>query len=265
MMSAAAGDGRRIAQVSLHLCSPCEARAGRRRPRGRCIIRQRMFERFTERARRTLFFARYEASELGSVSIEPEHLLLGLIRDGTGPTAAIFARSAVSLESVRRQVEGRVAFRAKVATSVEIPFSAASKRVLQFATKEAEELSHNYIGPEHLLVGILHEEQSAAAAVLTENGLRLSGVREQVQRLLKEDAAGIELDRRTDFAEGFGVEPVGPPERRWHIGWTVGWTVHFREGAYWFHREGEAPEGPYCRRRDRPKRPRIRSLQEFVG
>ena len=79
-----------------------------------------MFERYTERARRVLFFARYEASQLGSVSIETEHLLLGLIREGKGLTSRIFARSEVALDSVRKEIEGRTVLREKVSTSVDI-------------------------------------------------------------------------------------------------------------------------------------------------
>ena len=112
-----------------------------------------MFERYTERARRVLFFARYEATQLGSTSIETEHLLLGLIREGKGLTSRIFARSHLSLESIRKEIEGRTVFREKVSTSVEIPFSAETKRVLQFAAEEADRLLHTYIGTEHLLLG----------------------------------------------------------------------------------------------------------------
>src|SRR4026207_406033 len=132
----------------------------------------RVFERYTERARRVLFFARYEASQLGSISIETEHLLLGLIREGKGLTSRLFARSHLSLESIRKEIEGRTVFREKVSTSVEIPFSAETKRVLQFAAEEADRLLHNYIGTEHLLLGILREERSVAATILMEKGMR---------------------------------------------------------------------------------------------
>src|SRR5256885_1832073 len=110
-----------------------------------------MFERYTERARRVLFFARYEASQLGSISIETEHLLLGLIREGKGLTSRIFARSHLSLENIRKEIEGRTVFREKVSTSVELPFSPETKRVLQFAAEEADRLLHNYIGTEDRL------------------------------------------------------------------------------------------------------------------
>ena len=145
-----------------------------------------MFERYTERARRGLFFARYEASQLGSITIETEHLLLGLIREGKGLTSRIFARAHFSLESIRKEVEGRRVFHEKVSTSVEIPFSIETKRVLQFAADEANKLTHNYIGTEHLLLGILCEEQSVAASILMEKGMRLQTVREDIVKLLNE-------------------------------------------------------------------------------
>ena len=145
-----------------------------------------MFERYTERARRVLFFARYEASQLGSISIETEHLLLGLIREGKGLTSRIFARSHLSLENIRKEIEGRTVFREKVSTSVEIPFSAETKHVLQFAAEEADRLLHNYIGTEHLLLGILREERSVAASILMEKGMRLNTVRDDIVQLLNE-------------------------------------------------------------------------------
>ena len=145
-----------------------------------------MFERYTERARRVLFFARYEASQLGSISIETEHLLLGLIREGKGLTSRIFARSHLSLETIRKEIEGRTVFREKVSTSVEIPFSTETKRVLQHAAEEADRLLHNYIGTEHLLLSILREDRSVAASILSEKGMRLSTVREDIVQLLNE-------------------------------------------------------------------------------
>ena len=145
-----------------------------------------MFERYTERARRVLFFARYEASQLGSVSIETEHLLLGLIREGKGLTSRIFARSEVVLDSVRKEIEGRSVLRERVSTSVDIPFSTETKRALQSAAEEADRLLHTYIGTEHLLLGLLREERSLAASILIGKGLRLNTVREDVVALLNE-------------------------------------------------------------------------------
>jgi len=145
-----------------------------------------VFERYTERARRVLFFARYEASQLGSQSIETEHLLLGLIREGKGLTSRIFARAHIALDGIRKEIEGRTIFREKMSTSAEIPFSAETKRALQFAAEEADQLLHSYIGTEHLLLGILREERSLAATILTDKGMRLATVRDDIVALLDE-------------------------------------------------------------------------------
>src|SRR5690349_21009903 len=102
-----------------------------------------MFERYTERARRVLFFARYEASEIGTGGIEPEHLLLGLIREHKGVAYRMLQQAQVSLERLRSDVTGRMSTPAeKLPTSVEVPFSGAAKRTLQFAAAEADRLAH---------------------------------------------------------------------------------------------------------------------------
>jgi len=147
-----------------------------------------MFERYTERARRVIFFARYEASQLGSNSIETEHLLLGLIREGKGLTSRIFSKSHLSMESIRKDIEGRALYRDKVSTSVDIPLSGESKRVLGYASEEAERMLHNYIGTEHILLGLMREEKSVAAGILGEKGMRLNSVREDIVSLLNEKA-----------------------------------------------------------------------------
>ncbi len=178
-----------------------------------------MFERYTERARRVLFFARYEASQLGSVSIETEHLLLGLIREGKGLMSRVLARSNVSAEALRKEVEGRTVYRAKVPPSDEIPFSAETKRALAFATEEADRLLHTYIGTEHLLLGILRAEQSLAASVLAGRGIRLGAVREDVVKSAHErppaPARGPEATLVAEFARdltaaagGYDLDPL---------------------------------------------------------
>jgi ATP-dependent Clp protease ATP-binding subunit ClpC len=148
-----------------------------------------MFERYTERARRVIFFARYEASQLGSTGIETEHLLLGLIREGKGLTSRIFAKSQLAMDSIRKEIENRSLYREKVSTSVDIPLSLESKRVLGYASEEAERMLHNYIGTEHILLGLLREEKCTAAGILGERGMRVSGVREDIVQLLNEKAS----------------------------------------------------------------------------
>jgi ATP-dependent Clp protease ATP-binding subunit ClpC len=140
-----------------------------------------MFERYTEKARRVIFFARYEACQYGSPFIETEHLLLGLLREDKA-LANRFLRSHGSLDSIRKQIEGRTTIRERVSTSVELPFSEEVKRVLRHAVEQAERMAHKHIGTEHLLLGILCEEKCFAAEILHERGLRLSTVREELVR-----------------------------------------------------------------------------------
>src|SRR5437879_5073685 len=144
-----------------------------------------MFERYTEKARRVIFFARYEASHFGSPHIETEHLLLGLVREDKALTNR-FLRSHASIESIRKQIEGRTQVREKTSTSVDLPLSQESKRVLAYAAEEAERLSHKHIGTEHLLLGLLREEKSFAAEILHERGLRLPTLREELSRVQAE-------------------------------------------------------------------------------
>ena len=146
-----------------------------------------MFERYTEKARRVIFFARYEASQFGSPYIETEHLLLGLLREDKALTNR-FLRSHASVESIRKQIEGHTTIREKVSTSVDLPLSNECKRVLAYAAEEAERLSHKHIGTEHLLLGLLREEKCFAAEILTERGLRLPAIREELQRTTQEKA-----------------------------------------------------------------------------
>ena len=144
-----------------------------------------MFERVSERARRVLFFARYEASQLGSMRIDTEHLLLGLIREPKGLTSRLFAAAGIALDDIRDEVLRRVPARSKTSTSAEILFSAAVERVLQHAAQEADRLLHDYVGTEHLLLGLL-TEHGVAADVLTSRGLRLDRVREQIVEILSD-------------------------------------------------------------------------------
>src|SRR5271154_1703553 len=140
-----------------------------------------MFERYTEKARRVIFFARYEASQFGSPYIETEHLLLGLLREDKA-LANRFLRSHAAIESIRKQIEAHTTIREKVSTSVDLPLSHECKRVLAYGAEEAERLNHKHIGTEHLLLGLLREEKCFAAEILHERGLRLSQVREEIQR-----------------------------------------------------------------------------------
>lgn len=136
-----------------------------------------MFERYTENARRAIFFARYEASQYGSPTIETEHLLLGLGREDRA-LASRFIRTPI--ESIRKEIESRIAIRERTSPSVEVPFSQECKRILNYAAEEAERLGHRNVGTEHLLLGILREDQCLGARILQAHEVTLSRVREEV-------------------------------------------------------------------------------------
>jgi ATP-dependent Clp protease ATP-binding subunit ClpC len=154
-----------------------------------------MFERYTEKARRVIFFARYEASQFGSPLIETEHLLLGIIREDKA-LANRFLRSQVA--SIRQQVESQTTAREKTSTSVDLPLSNESKRVLAYAGEEAERLAHKHIGTEHLFLGLLREEKCFAAQILMERSVRLSQVREELARKPHE---GTQVQRRSSVLD----------------------------------------------------------------
>lgn len=141
-----------------------------------------MFERYTEKARRVIFFARYEASQYGAVQIEAEHILLGLIREDKAIAQRFFNRAQASVESIRKDVEGRIVPRTRHPQSVDLPLSLEAKRVLAFAAEESERLGNRHIGTEHLLLGLLREENSLAAEILYERGIRLTDIRSDLLR-----------------------------------------------------------------------------------
>jgi ATP-dependent Clp protease ATP-binding subunit ClpC len=147
-----------------------------------------MFERYTEKARRVIFFARYEASQFGSPYIETEHLLLGLLREDKALTNR-FLRGHDQVEGIRKQIEDHTVVREKVSTSVDLPLSNEGKRVLAYAAEEAVRLSHQHIGTEHLLLGLLREENSFAAQLLKEHGVLLSQLREELAAVAHESAS----------------------------------------------------------------------------
>ena len=141
-----------------------------------------MFERYTEKARRVIFFARYEASTFGSPSIESEHMLLGLLREDKALTNR-FLQSSAAMESFRKQIENHRPVRERVPTSIDLPLSDESKRVLAYAGEEAEGLRHRHIGTEHLLMGLLREKKCFGAELLGERGVKLDEVREELRRV----------------------------------------------------------------------------------
>jgi ATP-dependent Clp protease ATP-binding subunit ClpC len=153
-----------------------------------------MFERFTDRARRVVVLAQEEARMLNHNYIGTEHILLGLIHEGEGVAAKALESLGISLEAVRQQVE-EIIGQGQQAPSGHIPFTPRAKKVLELSLREALQLGHNYIGTEHILLGLIREGEGVAAQVLVKLGADLNRVRQQVIQLLngyqsKEPAAG---------------------------------------------------------------------------
>ncbi|HVF48364.1 MAG TPA: ATP-dependent Clp protease ATP-binding subunit [Pyrinomonadaceae bacterium] len=142
-----------------------------------------MFERYTERSRRVIFFARYEALQYGSQTIAPEHILLGLMREDKTLSARFFPfRHVLTVDSIRRDVEERIVLRTRIPQTSELHLSGATKQILFYASDESRQLKNRHIGPEHLLLGIVREEKSVAAEILFGYGLRLSDIRDEMLR-----------------------------------------------------------------------------------
>ena len=158
-----------------------------------------MFERYTEKARRVIFFARYEASQFGSPCIETEHLLLGLLREDKALATRFLRSSAV--ESIREQIEHHTKIREQTSLSVDLPLSHECNRVLAFGAEEAERLNHKHIGTEHLLLGLLREEKCFAARMLLERGLEPTLVRMKIARQQPERSSVPPLRLQVRLAE----------------------------------------------------------------
>jgi uncharacterized protein (TIGR02246 family) len=140
-----------------------------------------MFERYTEKARRVIFFARYEASQYGSKTIETEHLLLGLFREDPALTRKFISEKG-GVQSMRDEIESQIMRGERISTSVEVPLSAECKRILNMAAEEAERLGSKSVGTEHLLLGTLREQDCLAARLLRERGLTVDGLRTDLNR-----------------------------------------------------------------------------------
>ena len=139
-----------------------------------------MFEGFTEQARRVLFFARYEAGQLGHASVESEALLLGLIREPEGVAGQLVAQPGISLERLRNELKSSALRRDEVSAPDTNGDGIEARRIVRLAAQEADRLLHNYVDAEHLLLGILRDEGSAAASILNAHGFRLNEVRDRI-------------------------------------------------------------------------------------
>ncbi len=166
-----------------------------------------MFERFTEKAIKVIMLAQEEARRLGHNFVGTEQILLGLIGEGTGVAAKVLKSMGVNLKDARIEVE-KIIGRGSGFVAVEIPFTPRAKRVLELSLEEARQLGHNYIGTEHLLLGLIREGEGVAARVLENLGVDLSKVRTQVIRMLGETAevaaGGSNSRTKTPTLDEFG-------------------------------------------------------------
>lgn len=147
-----------------------------------------MFERYTEKARRVIFYARYEASRLGGAAITSEHLLLGLMREDESLLKHFLSKTkTANVEDLRQAIEKRMPSVEPLSQKIGLPLATEAKRVLAFAQEESENLRHRHIGTEHLLLGLLCDKNSIAAIVLGEHNLNLDMVREEIKRISRYD------------------------------------------------------------------------------
>ncbi len=167
-----------------------------------------MFNRFTERARKVIILAKEEARRFNHDYIGTEHVLLGLIREGEGVAAAVLEKMGVSLENIRLEIEKLVQPGPATQIIGDIPFTPRAKKALELAAEEARSLGHNYIGTEHLLLGLIREGEGVASQVLLNLGLDLSRVRNEVMELLGSTLPGFgqgqQAKTKTPALDAFG-------------------------------------------------------------
>jgi ATP-dependent Clp protease ATP-binding subunit ClpC len=162
-----------------------------------------MFERFTDRARKVMALANQEAQRFNHEYIGTEHILLGLVKEGSGVGATVLKNLDVDIKKLRLEVEKLVKSGPDMVTMGKLPHTPRAKKVIEFAIEEARSLNHNYVGTEHLLLGLLRETEGIAAQVMMNLGLRLEDVRQEVLNLL---GAGVDTNEPT----GLDMKMGGP-------------------------------------------------------
>jgi len=193
-----------------------------------------MFERYTEKARRVIFFARYEASQYGSPYIETEHLLLGLLREDQRLAQRLFSVSG-SIEAVREAIEAQIQRRERYSTAVEVPLSGECKRILNFAADEAQRMQSAHVGTEHLLLGVLREEKCFAAELLVERGMSLE--------LLRDELAQGPAQSGASAAAG-GIVHLAHLVHAWTSGNAAGFARCFEAEGQFVEPSGNMSVGP---------------------
>jgi ATP-dependent Clp protease ATP-binding subunit ClpC len=161
-----------------------------------------MFDRFTDRAKKVMSFARQEAQKFNHEYIGTEHILLGLVQEGSGVAANVLKNMNIDLDKVRHEVEKIVKTGPSMVTMGQLPFTPRAKKVLELSMEEASQLNHNYIGTEHLLLGLIKESEGIAAQVLMNLGVKLDEVREEVLEFLGASDGGSEEESEPETSSG---------------------------------------------------------------
>jgi ATP-dependent Clp protease ATP-binding subunit ClpC len=170
-----------------------------------------MFERFTDRARKVMALANQEAQRFNHEYIGTEHILLGLVKEGSGVGATVLKNLDVDIKKLRLEVEKLVKSGPDMVTMGKLPHTPRAKKVIEFAIEEARSLNHNYVGTEHLLLGLLRESEGIAAQVMMNLGLRLEDVRQEVLNLL---GAGVEPPEANGLDMKMGPSVAGKPKSK---------------------------------------------------
>src|SRR4029453_10699860 len=165
---------------------------------------RRMFKRFTERARRAIILAREEAERHHHEYLGTEHILLGMLKDGGGIAITVLQKAGLSIDQIRMEIERHLPRNANALIVGEIPFTPKAKKVLEYGVEEARLMGHNYIGTEHLLLGLLKEKEGIAAKVLNALGIRLVETREKILNLLQKPATKTKEKSKTPALDEFG-------------------------------------------------------------
>ncbi len=163
-----------------------------------------MFDRFTDRAKKVMNLARQEAQRFNHEYLGTEHVLLGLVQEGSGVAANVLKNMGIDLNKIRTEVEKIVKTGPSTVTMGQLPFTPRAKKVLELSMEEASNLGHNYIGTEHLLLGLIKENEGIAAQVLLNLGVKLEDVREEVLEFLGADTSEEEDDEEGTISEGGG-------------------------------------------------------------
>ncbi|MFM7298709.1 MAG: Clp protease N-terminal domain-containing protein, partial [Planctomycetota bacterium] len=165
-----------------------------------------MFDRFTDRAKKVMNLARQEAQRFNHEYLGTEHILLGLVQEGSGVAANVLKNMSIDLTKIRAEVEKIVKTGPSMVTMGQLPFTPRAKKVLELSMEEASNLGHNYIGTEHLLLGLIKENEGIAAQVLMNLGVKLEDVRDEVLEVLGANTEEGEEEEESGESQGSGPE-----------------------------------------------------------